>query len=99
MPLMINKLIGTKPITLEYNPTLESVLMVEKLIEKTSGEFSVYHLWQKLPRKMSYQSFKIIISYLLFSNKITISRNLKVVWIWNPQMIDTLEKNGLVKYV
>lgn len=98
MPLVMNRLTGVRCINLPYNPTLESVLMVENMLEKYSGEFSIYHLWQKLPRKMTYQSFKIIISYLLGSNKITFDKNKKVVWIWNPELIDKLEKAGLIKY-
>lgn len=99
MPLTISKLFNVRTINLGYNPTLESVLMVENTIEKTSGEFTAYQIWKKLPRKISYQSFKIILSYLIGSNKITVSRDRKLVWIWNPELIEKLEKKGLIRYV
>ncbi|MBI2076475.1 MAG: hypothetical protein HYT72_04475 [Candidatus Aenigmarchaeota archaeon] len=81
---------------LEFNPTLESILMVERAIKKYSGEYKVYQLWKKLPRKITYQAYKIIIAYLINSNKITMDKRKVLVWIWNPGMIQRLEKQGLI---
>ena len=33
------------------SPTLDTVIMVEKTIEKYSGEFNRTELWKNLPRK------------------------------------------------
>lgn len=33
------------------SPTLDTVLMIEKVIEKYSGEFNKTRLWKKLPKK------------------------------------------------
>lgn len=79
-----------------HSPTLESVLMVEGLIEKYSGEFGKYQLWKKLPRKMMYQTFQVILNYLVQSNKIVISGDGAVTWIWNPGLIRKLEKERLL---
>ena len=38
------------------SPTLETVLMVEKTIEKYSGEFNRTELWKELPRKVMWQT-------------------------------------------
>jgi len=78
-----------------HSPTLESVLMVEKTIEKYSGEFGPYQLWKKLPKKMMYQTFKVIIDYLEEFNKIGIDKNNKIVWIWDPEGVKKLLKEGV----
>ena len=79
-----------------HSPTLETVLMVEKTAEKYSGEVGKYQLWQKLPRKVMYQTFLTVLDYLIESNKIAIDRDGRVVWIWNPALIRRLEKEGLI---
>ena len=82
--------------TILHSPTLESVLMVEETIEKYSGELGKYQLWRKLPRKMMYQTFLVILDYLEKSNKIIIDREGKIVWIWNPKFIRKLQEKGLI---
>ena len=47
-----------------HYPRLDSVLMVEKLIFETSGEFTKKQIWDRLPKKMMYQTFSVIIDYL-----------------------------------
>jgi hypothetical protein len=79
-----------------YNPTLESVLMVEKAIRENSGKLGKYQLWKKLPRKMTYQTFQAILNYLEDSNKIIIDRDGKLAWIWGPEVIKKLEEKGLI---
>ena len=70
-----------------HSPTLESVIMVEKTIQKYSQEYGKYQLWKILPRKMMYQTFQHILVYLEQSGKIAFSRDGKIVWIWNPALI------------
>ena len=82
---------------LTHSPTLESVLMAEEAIQKYSGEFGKYQLWKRLPRKMMYQTFQTILDYLEYSNKIVIDREGKIVWIWNPKLINKLKMRGLLK--
>ena len=82
--------------TIIHSPTLESVIMVEKVIEKYSGDLGKYQTWKKLPRKMMYQTFSVILDYLEKSNKIIIDKDEKIVWIWNPQLIKQLEEKGLI---
>jgi hypothetical protein len=71
-------------------------MMVEEIIEKYSGELGKYRLWQKLPRKMMYQTFSLIIDYLEKSNKIVIDDSGKIVWIWNPGLIKHLKDKKLI---
>jgi len=80
-----------------HSPTLESVLMVEKTIEKYSQECGKYQLWKKLPKKMMYQTYLVILDYLQETGKIMIDKNGCIIWIWNPKLIRRLEKEGLIK--
>lgn len=72
--------------SLKYNPTLESVLMVEKAIKKESGNYTKHPLWKRLPKKMMYQTFCVIVDYLLYSGKISIDKERKLGWIYNPAL-------------
>ncbi|MBI4895668.1 MAG: hypothetical protein HY831_04205 [Candidatus Aenigmarchaeota archaeon] len=79
-----------------HNPTLESILMVEKIIEKYSGMYGKYQIWKKLPKQMMYQTFQVIIDYLEKSNKIFIESDGKITWIWDPEGIRKLREKGLI---
>jgi hypothetical protein len=70
-----------------HYPRLDSVLMVERLIYDTSGAYTKKKLWDKLPKKMMYQTFSVIIDYLLYSGKIAVDREGKIAWIWNPSLV------------
>lgn len=84
--------------TILHSPTLESILMVEKVAKKHSGEYGKYQLWKKLPKKMMYQTFQTIINYLEESNKIVIDKDGSIIWIWDPEGIRELkEKNLIIK--
>ena len=78
-------------------PTLETVLMIEETLDKYSVEFNRTELWKKLPRKVMWQTYLIVLDYLLSSNKIVVDpRDKKIVWIWNPKLVKMLEKRGLI---
>lgn len=82
--------------TLIHSPTLESVIMVEKAIEKYSQECGKYQLWKKLPKKMMYQTYLTILDYLIESGKIIIDNDGCIIWIWNPKTIRRLNKKNLI---
>lgn len=67
-------------------PRLDTVLMVEQFIQDHSGEYTIYQLWKNLPRKMMYQTYKLILSYLLSINKIAVDSDNVVGYIWNEQL-------------
>lgn len=67
-------------------PRLDTVLMVEEFIKENSGEFKVYQLWKNLPKKVMYQTYKVIIAYLFSVNRIAISKTGIIVYIWNPKL-------------
>lgn len=64
-------------------PTLETVLMIEETIEKHSGEFNRTELWKKLPRKVMWQTYLIVLEYLQSVNKIAIDSKGIIGFIWN----------------
>lgn len=59
--------------------------MIERFIKKYDGEFKKRALWEHLPKKMMYQTFCVIIDYLLYSRKISIDKDRKIGWIYYPQ--------------
>jgi len=78
-----------------YNPTLSSVLMVEETIQKHSQECGKYQLWKKLPQKMMYQTYLVILDYLVASNKILIDKEGCIMWIYNPERIAEILASGV----
>ena len=79
-----------------HSPTLESVIMVEETIQKYSQDCGKYQLWKKLPKKMMYQTFQLILDYLDKSGKIMIDKDGIVIWTYNPGRIKKLIKEGLI---
>jgi len=82
--------------TILHSPTLESVIMVEKIIQKYSQKCGKYQLWKKLPKKMMYQTFQTILDYLENSGKIFIDKDGCIIWTYNPERIKRLIKEDLI---
>ena len=81
--------------TVLHSPTLESVIMVEKTIQKYSQKYGKYQLWKKLPKKMMYQTFQVILNYLGDSGKIIIDKDKCIIWTYDPDGIKRLISKGL----
>ncbi len=80
-----------------HYPRLDSVLMVEKVIYDTSGTYTKKQLWDRLPKKMMYQTFSVIIDYLLYSGRVAVDVEGKLAWIWDPQGVEKyLKKKHLL---
>ena len=79
------------------SPTLDTVLMVEKTIEKYSGEFNRTDLWKKLPKKVMWQTYLIILDYLQSINKVAISNKGILVYIWSPKTAKKFMKRKAIK--
>jgi len=67
--------------TILHYPKLDSILMVEKVIQDFKSYPTRTELWKSLPKQMQYQTFKLILKYLEDSNKITFE-NSKIIWIF-----------------
>lgn len=66
-------------------PRLDTVIHVEEFIKEHDGEFRKKQLWESLPKKIMYQTFSIIIDYLLLSGKISVDSEGKIGWIFYPK--------------
>tara|TARA_Y100000310_G_C20551782_1_gene748463 strand:+ start:609 stop:875 length:267 start_codon:yes stop_codon:yes gene_type:complete len=83
--------------TVLHSPTLESVQMVEDTIKKYTQEYTKYQLWKRLPRKMMYQTFCVIMDYLHENGRIqTDPRDGIVYWTYNPERIKKLISKNLI---
>ena len=78
-----------------HYPRLDTILMVEKAIKDAEEHPAKMQLWKSLPKSVMYQTFDLILNYLEESNKIVI-KNGRIIWIWDPEFIKKLEKQGLI---
>lgn len=73
-----------------HSPTLNTILMVEAVLEDNDGVFlSIPELKNKLPKKVNHNTLMQILAYLEESNKITVS--LKGI-AWAHDMSKKLKK-------
>jgi hypothetical protein len=79
------------------SPTLQTVVMVEKFINKKSGEYKKTELFRKLPRKVMWQTFQIIMEYLESIHKIAYDNQDYVVYIWNPEFYKKIKNSPDIK--
>ena len=86
------------PAKLFSSPTLDTVMMVEETIKKYNGEFNKTQLWEKLPRKVTWGTYKIILNYLEEINKIGIARKNILIYIWDPSHAKKLIETKGVQY-
>jgi len=70
-----------------HDPQLDTILMVEKVIIECKNYPTRTELWESLPRKVQYQTFKRILDYLEASGKIIFDNN-KIIYtgINNPKL-------------
>lgn len=80
-----------------HYPRLDTILMVEKFIKDHSGEYSKKQVWDNLPRKVMYQTYCVIFDYLLSSGKIIQDKKGKVIWIWDPELVERYGNNKELK--
>jgi hypothetical protein len=70
-----------------HEPKLDTILMVEKAIIDADEYPTRTELWNNLPRKMQYQTFKRILDYLEASGKIVFDKR-KIIYtgVSNPKL-------------
>ncbi len=79
------------------SPTLQTVLGVEKFIDKHSGEYKKTELFHSLPKKVMWQTFQVIIEYLESMNRIAFDNEGYVVYIWNPEFYNQVKNRPAIK--
>jgi hypothetical protein len=72
------------------NPKLDTVIMVEKFIKEHSGDYKKTELFNKLPKKIMWGTFNVILKYLYENNKIGFDKEGQITYIWNPELIKKL---------
>lgn len=78
-----------------HYPQLDSILMVEGVLQKMKEYPTRMELWKALPKKMQYQTFKLILEYLEKSNKIMYGGD-KIIWIFpNNKKLNDLIQNAV----
>lgn len=65
-----------------HYPTLNTVFMVENVLEKKGFVKSIAELKKYLPRQVNHETLKVILGYLEDSNKIVFSIK-GITWIFN----------------
>ena len=65
----------------------------ERIIEKYSGEFNRREIWKRLPRKVMWQTYLVVLNYLQTINKIAIDSVGKIGYIWSPEVAKKFIKN------
>ena len=68
----------------QRSPTLNTVLMVEDTLSKTSQIFRIMKLKRILPKQVMHQTLMAVIDYLEYSGKIVVHGD-KVLWAFKPQ--------------
>jgi len=79
------------------SPTLQTVFMVEEFIKENSGEYKKTELFDKLPRKVMWNTFQIIMRYLEGNYRILIERDGKITYIWNPRFYEKIKNRPEIK--
>ena len=91
----MEKLIKKSPFV--RSPTLDTVLMIERTIEKFSGEFNKTNLWKRLPKKVMWQTYIFVLDYLQSINKIAIDANGVLGYIWSPDVAKSFAGRKRIK--
>ena len=55
-------------------------------------------MWESLPKKMMYQTFSLIIDYLLVSGKISVDSEGKIGWIYYPEEVEKRLKQAHLRW-
>jgi len=69
------------------SPRLETIVMIEKFIKDNSGGFRKTELFNKLPKKVMWGTFNVVLKYLWENNKIGVDKKGYIIYIWNPELM------------
>src|SRR3989344_8754392 len=64
-----------------HYPRLDTVLMVEEAIKRAREHPTIMQLGRSLKKKVQYQTFQLILQYLLDSRKIFITKEGRIMWV------------------
>jgi len=64
----------------------KDILMVEKFIDKHTGDFKIRELFKNIPLRISWNYFKKIINHLLESRKIVYDSKNYLGYVWEENI-------------
>ena len=64
----------------------------ELVVVSWGGKYQT-ELFNNLPKKMMWKTFKLILIYLESLNKIVINKDGTITWIWNPKLVEKYLNN------
>lgn len=81
-----------------HEPTLKTVMMLERAVLEAEDYPTRMELWRGLPRKVQYQTFQRILEYLEASGKITFDES-RIIYtgVNNPRLRALLESSVRVR--
>lgn len=82
-------------IQIMHSPTLNTVLMVEEVLQGAREIIKISELKRRLPKQVMHSTLKQILDYLQESGKVLITTK-GVVWIYRPPAeLEKLKQRGL----
>lgn len=78
-----------------HSPTLNTVMMVEKVLQEAKEIIKVSELKRRLPKQVMHSTLMQILDYLQESGKVLITTK-GVVWIYRPPAeLERIKQRGL----
>jgi hypothetical protein len=76
--------VGSMPKQLKiiHYPRLDTVMMIEDAIRGAKEYPTKAELLRRLPKKVMYQTFNLVLEYLQRSNKIIVTKDGRIVWVF-----------------
>lgn len=70
-----------RPKIIHY-PRLDTIMMIEDAIRSAKEYPTKAELLRHLPKKVMYQTFNLVLEYLQRSNKIIVTKDGRVIWVF-----------------
>jgi len=78
-----------------HSPTLNTVIMVEKVLQEAKEIIKVSELKRRLPKQVMHSTLMQILDYLQTSGKVLITTK-GIVWIYRPPAdLERIKQRGL----
>lgn len=82
-------------VQLMHSPTLNTVIMVEKVLQEAREIIKIAELKRRLPKKVMHSTLMQVLNYLQESGKILMTTK-GVVWIFRPPAeLERIKQRGL----
>ena len=84
-----------KNYSVSHSPTLNTVLMVEKILQEAGDVLTIAEIKRRLPKKVMHSTLIQVLNYLQESGKILITTK-GIIWVYSPSHeLEALKKRGI----